>query len=75
MALQYVRAAELVMIVPQGSQGFNTLAVNTTVPNQRFTLTQTGITQDTNGGYYSLLVWIPVNTNAVLSGQNWGIAP
>lgn len=65
----------LVMIVPQGSQGFNTLAVNTTVPNQRFTLTQTGITQDTNGGYYSLLVWIPVNTNAVLSGQNWGIAP
>lgn len=68
----------LVMIIRNGSQGFCNLITNTasTGDNQRMTQVHTGITRSTNGGYNDFLVWVPDgNTNAVLSGQNWGAAP
>lgn len=64
----------LVCILRQGSQGFCTIVSNS--PNIRFTQVQTGITQSTNSNFNDFIVWVPDgNTNAVLSGQNWGAAP
>lgn len=63
----------LVVILEAGSAGFNTIVGNS--PNQRLSEVHTGFSRSTNGGYRDMQVWVPIGTNAVLSGENWGIAP